>query len=136
MAKRKTKLHANASPTDYTWVAVGAGLAGLTYQYSITQHANAVELVIDRGNDADNKTLFARLRKHKAEIERTFGQTLEWYNLSGVRLKRIRHVQEGGYREAGDEWPAIQSRMVDTMIKLEKSIRPWIQIMRGREPES
>ena len=32
-ARQETKLHANISPSTYNWVATGAGIAGVTYNY-------------------------------------------------------------------------------------------------------
>ena len=70
-AKTKTKLFANISPTDDSWIATGAGKSGLAFQYRLTQHTGAAELVIDRGKDADaeNKAVFEMLKAHQSEIE-------------------------------------------------------------------
>ena len=48
-AKGRTKFFANISPSDDSWIAAGAGKAGLAFQYRLTQHTGAAELVIDRG---------------------------------------------------------------------------------------
>ncbi len=132
-AKSTTKLHANISPSDYSWIATGAGKYGLSYQYAITRHANTVELVIDRGKDgeAENQALFEQLMSHKAEIEGSFGAGLDWYSQEDVRLRRIRFGQSGGYRDEEDVWPDIQDKMIDAMVQLEKALRPFVQAIQS-----
>jgi hypothetical protein len=132
-AKIKTKLHANISPSDYSWIATGAGKAGLSYQYAVTQHANSVELVIDRGKEAEaeNKAIFDQLEKHKPEIEEAFGGPLEWYSREDVRLRRIRVGHDGGYRDEEETWPMIQDGMVEVMIRIEKALRPFVQAVQA-----
>ena len=129
LAKARTKLHANISPSNYSWVATSSGRNGLSFMYAVTKHANTVELVIDRGKDSDdeNRSIFEQFKAHQAEIESTFGAPLDWYSQEDVRLCRIRFGQAGGYRNEEEKWPEIQNRMVDAMIRLEKSLRPFFQ---------
>jgi hypothetical protein len=35
-------------------------------------------------------------------------------------------VQEGGYRDPEDRWPAIQDSVIEQMIRLETALRPHI----------
>jgi hypothetical protein len=130
-AKSKTKLHANISPSNYSWVSTSSGKNGLSFLYAVTRHSNSVELVIDRGKDSDdeNRTIFEQLKTHQAEIEAAFGGPLEWYTQEGVRLRRVRFIQQGGYRDDEALWPSIQDRMIDAMIRLEKAIRPFVQAL-------
>ena len=46
-AKEKTKLHANKSPGQRSWISTGAGKSGVTYGYYIKKHESLVELYID-----------------------------------------------------------------------------------------
>lgn len=128
-AKPITKLHGNISPTRYSWIATGAGKYGLQFEYSVTQHANSVELVIDRGKDSDqeNEGIFQELKAHQPGIEKAFGEQLDWYSQNDVRLRRIRLIRPGGYRDEEGKWPDIQSKMIDAMVRLEKSLKPYLQ---------
>jgi hypothetical protein len=127
-AKKKTKLHANISPGQYSWIGTSSGKQGLGFNYSVLQHMAQVELCIDRGKDRDeeNKGIFDELVKHKNTVESSFGEPLEWQRLEGRRACRIRkQIEVGGYRDE-DRWPEIQDKMVDAMIQLEKALGPHV----------
>jgi hypothetical protein len=127
-AKQKTKLHSQISPGPYGWLGTGAGMSGLAYNYSVTKHEGQVELYIDRGKDMDseNKLIFDKLFAHKEDIEKVFGESLNWERLEERRASRIsKKITIGGYRDE-DKWPAIHEAMIDAMIRLEKSMNPYI----------
>ena len=128
-AKAKTKLHAGISPSQYNWIGTGAGKGGLAYNYVLTQHGSTVELYINRGKDSkeENKAIFDALIKHQEDIERTFGEPLEWDRLDTKKGCRIvKRFSLGGYRDEEEKWPEIQDKMIDAMVRLEKSLRPHI----------
>lgn len=128
-AKTKTKLHANISPGKYGWVGAGAGKTGLGFNYVIFQHEAQVELYIDRGKEgeAENKAIFDQLAKSKSAIEAVFGSPLNWERLDSRRASRIgKRLSTGGYRDDEVKWPQIQDEMIDTMVRFEKAIRPYI----------
>jgi len=127
-ARDKTRLHSGISPGDDSWISTSAGKTGLAFTYSVTQHASQVELYIDRGRDADaqNMAIFNELLTHKDEIERAYGAALEWQPLEDRRACRIRERWEGvGYRDE-DQWPELQEKLIDAMIRLEAALRPHI----------
>lgn len=129
LAKQKTKLHANISTTQHSWLGTSAGRRGLGFNYVLRKNEGQVELYIDLGIDKDreNKEIFDKLFKHKAEIEESFGEKLEWERLEGKRACRIRKIISiGGYRDEDDRWPRVQEEMVDAMIRLEAALKPYI----------
>ena len=126
-AKTRTKLHAALSPPEYGWVGAGAGKSGLSFNYVITQHAATAELYIDRGDAEENQSVFDSLYEHKGEIETTYGGDLSWEPLEGKRGCRIaQRLNSGGYRDNEDRWPEVQDAMIDSMIRLEQALRPFI----------
>ena len=129
-AKTKTKLHAGLSPGESNWLGTGAGISGLAYVYAITKHAATVELYIDRGKEAEkeNKAIFDHLLAAKDEIERVFGESLEWQRLEDRRGCRIRkRFTVGGWRDDPAKWPEVYAAMVDAMIRLEKALKSHVQ---------
>ena len=132
-ARARTKLHAQLSPSDYSWIGTGAGKSGLGFNYSITKHDGKVELYIDRGKDSESesKQIFDQLYMNKEEIESLFGEPLGWERLDTKRACRIgKKLDIGGYRDP-EKWGSVQDAMIDAMIRLEKAIRPFIVKLRG-----
>jgi len=129
-AKAKTKLHANVSPGQSSYIGASAGKQGLSFTYTIKQHQAGVELYIDGGKDSDaeNRTIFDQLAAHREEIEKAFGGPLEWMRPEDSRFCRVRYVvNKGGYRDEQNKWPDIDDAMIDAMTRLEKALRPHIQ---------
>ena len=128
-ASDRTDLHANISPSQYSYVQTGTGRQGLTLRYIVQQHTSDIDLYIDRGRDTDseNEEIFDRLRQSQAEIGEVFGEPIEWQGLEGKRACRIsKRFSLGGYRDDEERWPDIQDAMIDGMIRLEAALRPHI----------
>lgn len=127
IARSRNTRHANIKPGAYHWLGAGSGIRGLGFNYAIVQEYGVAELYIDRGEAAENKRIFDQLHARKDEIEKAFGGTLSWERLDTKRACRIKHViEQGGYRSPEPQWPQIQSEMVDTMSKLEASLKPGL----------
>ncbi|MBM3239121.1 DUF4268 domain-containing protein [Candidatus Poribacteria bacterium] len=127
-ARLKTKLHASLSPGQYGWISAGAGKSGISYNYSIRQHEVQVELYIDRGKDAEeeNKKIFDELYEKKDEIEKSFGEPLNWERLNNRRACRIsKRIEIGGYRDE-EKYQEIQAAMIDAMCRLENAMKTHI----------
>jgi Domain of unknown function (DUF4268) len=127
-ARNRTRLHGAISPSDQSWIGASAGRAGLTFDYSVTQHSGQVELYIDRGRGADdtNLAIFNQLLARRDDIERSYRGPLEWQPLEGRQACRIRERFDGiGYRDEAN-WPEAQETLIDAMIRLESALRPYI----------
>ena len=127
-ARQKTELHANISPNPYSWIGTSAGVRGLSFNYTVRQHEAVAELYIDRGKGAEeeNKQIFDRLFAAKEEIETAFGEPLEWRKLEGRRACRIQKTLKGGYRDREEKWPKIHENLIETMIRLERALKPHL----------
>lgn len=129
-ASEKTSLHANISPGEYNWVGAGSGIRGLGFNYVIRKDDSNVELYIDRGTGQDevNKQIFDWLQDRKDSIEQMVGSPLSWQRLEEKRSCRIAfHISSGGYRSDEALWPSIHDEMIDSMVKLEESLRPHLE---------
>ncbi|MDD5453430.1 MAG: DUF4268 domain-containing protein [Candidatus Bipolaricaulis sp.] len=128
-ARTRTKLHANISPSESSWVGTSAGAPGLRYEYKILKHAGSAYLYIDfgKGGDEQTKAYYDRLAASRDAIEEVFGGPLEWKKTEGVRSCRISAiVTVGGYRDDEERWPLIHEALVDAMIRLDKALNPYI----------
>lgn len=124
-AKDRNPVHANRSPSKDTWTSGSIGRAGFSISYGLRQRDNSVYLWID-----NNKAAFDALMAEKDAIEAEFGAPLHWREEEGQLGRAISYTQDGGYRSDPDEWPAIQERMIDAMLRLDRAMRPRVQALR------
>lgn len=74
-----------------------------------------------------NKHLFDKFYSQKTIIENAFGAPLEWERLDrkfGCFVRKT--VGDQGLKDR-DNWPSVDERMVDAMIKLTSAFKPYIQ---------
>lgn len=133
-ARPRTRLHSAVSPSTSNWVAAGAGTSGLLWSYVILQHQGRVELYIDRGNEEQNLRIFDALAERRGDIERSFGEPLDWQRLEGRRGCRIAyHIAVGGWRDR-EQWPQVADAAIDAMIRLEAALRPQLKSLTPLQP--
>lgn len=129
VAKTKTKLHSNISPGIYNWIGTSAGIQGLNWNYAVRQHDAQLELYIDRDKDTGegNKAILDKLQTHSTEIEKSFGAPLLWESLDEKRACRVRYVVDVAGWQDEQKWPEADAALVDAMVKMESSIRPYMK---------
>ena len=126
----QTKLHTEIKPSKASWLGMGAGRGGLGYNYVILIDKARIELYIDTGNAEANQKIFEELLSRKDEIEKVFGEPLDWQALERRRACRIAYHMPGVGLKDEEAWPELQDRMIDAMIRFEKAFRPWIKRLR------
>jgi hypothetical protein len=131
VANKKTQLHAGRTPGRHGHMPGPSGVAGINFDYVVLEHEARVEVWISRGPDrsAENKEIFKKLFDQKDQIERVFGEKLDWQPLEGKDGCRIQITTAlGGYRDP-EKWPAIYECMTDKMVALERAFRPCIEAL-------
>ncbi|MGH2944681.1 MAG: DUF4268 domain-containing protein [Solirubrobacteraceae bacterium] len=129
-ARPSTGLHSAVSASTSTWLVASAGQRGLLLCYIARQHDAAVALVIDRGDAAENAALFERIRHDQEAIENEFGGRLDWDPAEGKQRCQVgARVSAGGYRDPEENWPVIQDKLIDTMVRFERVLRPRIHAL-------
>jgi hypothetical protein len=78
------------------------------------------------GDSEENKRFFYKHFARRDEIHQEFGVPLEWQQKEGVRVCRICHTMPGAGLRDREEWPALQEKMIDAMVRLEEALRPHI----------
>ena len=122
-SNRKTKLFARISPSMDSWISTGAGKSGLSYAYVIRIDGARVELYISTKEKSTNKRIFDELYSKKKEIEKEFGEELEWQRLDDKRACRIaKNIKDGGLKDK-ESWSSLQDRMVESDSKVGKRAR-------------
>jgi hypothetical protein len=124
-SRSKTELLSNRSTTTDHWLSAGIGRAGFGLNFSLTEDRSRVECFIrlKEGEQASLKAFRSLLAQRKS-IESIFGGELDWQELPGRIGTRIcKDFPDGGWRTPEAEWPILQDRMIDAMIRLEKALR-------------
>jgi hypothetical protein len=110
-------------------------MRGLHWNYVIGMHDAGVELYIDWGNAEENKAIFDRFMQDRENVEKAFGEALDWQRLEGKRACRIKkETTLGGYRNPEDKWQQIIGWMVDAMIRLERALGSYVVKLRAEVP--
>ena len=132
-SKEKTNLHANISPSTAHWIGAGSGIRGLTFNYVTTFKAGQVELYIDRGKNSEdeNKKIFDTFHSKCLEIEKDFGDKLNWERLDNRRACRISKRFEYAGLGDSDKRDKLQDDMIKAMIRLEKALKDHIKKLRS-----
>ncbi|MGQ9910453.1 MAG: DUF4268 domain-containing protein [Candidatus Flexifilum sp.] len=86
-SKERTKLGMNRSPSTDHFLSISTGVSGIVYNYLIWKDSAAVEVYIDVGDKQQNKHYFDRLYSQREQIEREFGDALEWRRLDEKRAR-------------------------------------------------
>jgi hypothetical protein len=125
LAKTKIDVHAGRKPTEDNWISGSIGRAGFSLIYTVRLSSSQVSLWIGLGSGqtARNKSAFRALETQKAAIEADFGGPLDWQELPESEGCRISFVIEGGCKSPTEELPAIQAKLVDAMVRLNKAMR-------------
>jgi hypothetical protein len=124
IAKARKTRHANIKPSEQPSIGASSGINKVELNYVIAQESARVELYIDRNDTQKNKEIFDTLFSKRDVIERDFGSGLIWERLDDKRACRIKAmINSGGYKSPESEWPAIQTEMVEKMIRLEAALK-------------
>lgn len=128
-ARERTDLHAGVAPRRGSWCGTGAGKAGMKYVYRVRQGDTLVAFYLDREDGAENRAFFHRLQQSRREIEEAFGAPLQWVQKEGRKRCSIEKELTLGGLQNEEEWPEIQEQMIETMIRLEKALRPHVKAL-------
>jgi hypothetical protein len=124
-SRRTTQLFANRSTSSDHWLSAGIGRSGFGLNVSLTEDRARAELYFRLGKDSDEKSkaAFAELRTQSGAIEQAFGGPLDWQELPGRLGCRICHDLPGGWKTPEGEWPALQDRLIEAVVRLERALR-------------
>jgi len=112
----------NISPSKDHWLSAGSGMRGVRFTYVFMKQAARVELYISRSSTEENKFVFDELYKIKEEIEKKFGDTLEWERLDNKKACRVKYEKPfDGYNK--DVWNEMIPFMIESMNKLERAFK-------------
>ena len=125
IARSRQTRHSNIKPGSSSSLDARSEIRGLGLKFGISKEYGFAALVIDHGDTTENKRIYDHLSARRDEIEKAFGGSLSWERLDENRTCRIKSIVEGGgYRSPEPLWQEIQSKMVNSMSKLEAAVQP------------
>lgn len=128
-ATARTDLHAGRVPQLGPGAILGrVGRAGIGLNYVIARDRSRVEILNQRD---DAQEWLRQMQQYRADLEAAFGGELEWAEKEGIRQCRVLFTVEGGYLSPESEWPGIHDRLIDAMVRLERTFRPHLAALSG-----
>jgi hypothetical protein len=127
-SRERTQLLSGRTTTPDSLISTGMGRGGFSLCLSLTQEHGQVECFIRVGRDEQrSKQAFEALAVQKAAIEKAFGESLDWQELPGRNSCRICREVAGGWKTPEADWPDLQDRMIDALIRLDGALRKPVQ---------
>ena len=110
----------------HSWYLFPSGIQpGVHYGVSFAQGGRArAELYIDQGDAETNKMLFDSLLEQRADIEREFGESLEWERLDDRRASRITFYRDGHIELPEEQLREIREWMIGHLLQLKQAFTP------------
>jgi len=120
LAKEKGAPNADRLATEQSWIG---RINTVHLNYEIRATDVSVEIYIARGDKAANLRSFELLEAKKDSIEKITGP-LDWNRLPEKQACRISCVvPDGGWKSPEDQWPAIQAKMIEAALAMDKAFR-------------
>ena len=110
----------NISPSKDHWLSAGSGLRACPFSMIFGVKEVRVELYMSRSHAEENKFIFDCLFAQKDEIEKAFGNLLEWQRLDNRKASRIQFSKAfDGYNQ--ENWPQMVGWLVTNIGLLESA---------------
>lgn len=130
-ANQATNIFNNVSPIGYQgWLNAGAGKDGIMWDFIVMKKTSRTELFLCHSDSETNKSRYDKLQTHKDEIEQIFGESLNWDFNKERKQQYIRTICPIGGLDDEEKWDGIQEDLVDRLVRLEKSIGPYIKSLK------
>jgi hypothetical protein len=114
-------LFENINPAKDHWLSAGSGVRSMPFSLIFGTKEARVQFNMTRGNAEVNKFVFRQLHARKDQIEKAFGDKLDWRPMENKTSCRIVYRQEvEGYNR--DNWPGIIAWMVEKMTALQRAL--------------
>lgn len=123
-SKTRTQVYANRQPCDQGWIGGPIGRGGFRLNTTLSEESGRVECYIRQaGGREANVAAFEALKSQRESIESIFGGALDWQALEGREVCRVCTHFDAGWGAPESEWPAIQDRMIDAVVRLERALK-------------
>jgi len=127
--KKRSNIFSNTAPKPRTYIGVSAGVRGVNYNVAAGKNTTQVEIYIDRGKEegkASNTKILKELESNKNDIEKVFGNKLDWELLESSRACRISLRSNIGGFDNEESWNKTHEFLVENLVKLESATKKYI----------
>ncbi len=109
------------------WYSFSAGMSGVSYGSSFAQGDRLRAEVYFGQSDAErNKDLFDRLHARKQDLEREFGEALEWERLDDRTASRVAVYRPGSIEADEQALRETRAWMVDRLLRFKRVFGPEV----------
>lgn len=101
------------------WYTFSSGNKKFVYGHSFAQGSKVrTEIYIDAGDLDENKMFFDKLFREREEIEKEYGQKLEWERLDNKKACRIAVYRSGSIEDSSDELQKIKEWGIQNLLTM------------------
>jgi hypothetical protein len=122
------------TPPKVNWMWFPAGRTGMAYSVSFCRpdkrYQFRLELYIDTGDTEGTAQVFSALVKRRNEIEKIFGESLEWEPLGDRRASRIASYYRDDVRvREREKWPSLRKWAIERMGVFREALQPHLDAL-------
>lgn len=121
----KSTLFENSKPHYKNWFGAGVGgVSGISLGFVFSKSKLRIQLYIERSDKGENEYIFDELYKSKEQIEKDYGQFLDWKRKDEYLHCRVQ-FEEPKIFSVSDKhsWDKMINLMTDKMVKLENAFK-------------
>lgn len=126
LLNQKTNIYSNVNPTNDNWLNAGTGVGGVYYSIIVRKESSSIQLVIDKPSIEINKKIFDYLHSQKGDIERDFGDKINWRKMEQKKSSRIQ-IDINECCLDNTTWEIGLDQMVSKFIKWNSVFNPYIK---------
>lgn len=128
-------------PQKVNWMWFPAGRTGVQYSVCFCRphkrHQFRIELYIDTGDTEGTARIFKVLAERRNEIEKIFGEPLEWEPLGKRRASRIASYYRDDVRvRERERWPSLREWAIERMGIFRKAFQPHLDALEQPDDDS
>lgn len=126
LLNQKTNIYSNVNPTNDNWLNAGTGVGGVYYSIIVRKESSSIQLVIDKPSNEINKKIFDYLHSQKDDIERDFGDKINWRKMEQKKSSRIQ-IDINECCLDNTTWEIGLDQLVSKFIKWNSVFNPYIK---------